>query len=72
MTQDAGRALIVLGVVLVVVGLVVAFADRIPYLGRLPGDIVVKKRGFTLYFPLMTALLVSLVFTLLLNLWSRR
>jgi hypothetical protein len=43
-----------------------------PFVGKLPGDIVMKKGNFTLYAPLMTGLILSLLLTLVLNLWSRR
>jgi Zn-dependent protease with chaperone function len=72
MPQELGRSLIVFGAILLVVGLALTFSDRIPWLGRLPGDIVVRKGNFTLYAPLVTGLVLSLVLTLLLNLWSRR
>jgi hypothetical protein len=72
MPQELGRYLIIFGVVLVGVGVLLLFADRIPFLGRLPGDIVIRRGGFTLYAPLVTGLLLSLVLTLVLNLWSRR
>jgi hypothetical protein len=69
-----GRALIGLGLVLVALGLVVVVADRFPGLriGRLPGDLSVERPGFRLYVPLATSLLVSLVLSLLLWLFSRR
>jgi hypothetical protein len=70
--QELGRTLIVIGAVLLVVGCALVFADRIPFLGRLPGDVVVRKKDFTFYFPIATGLLLSLVLTILLNLWSRR
>ena len=72
MPQELGRTLVLIGAVLLVVGLVLILAGRIPFLGRLPGDIVVKKENFTLYFPIATGLLLSLVLTLVLNLWQRR
>lgn len=72
MPQELGRVLVVVGAVVVVVGLVLMFADRIPFVGRLPGDILIKKKNFTLYFPLATGLLLSLLLTLVLSLWSRR
>ncbi len=62
----------VTGAVLLIVGLLVTFADRVPFLGKLPGDVVIKKKNFTLYLPIVTSLLVSLVLTLILGLWSRR
>lgn len=70
--QDVGRMLILLGVVAIVVGAVLLVAPRIPWLGRLPGDIVVERERVTLYFPIVTSIVVSLVLTLLLHLFFRR
>jgi Protein of unknown function (DUF2905) len=64
------KVLIVAGVVLVGVGLLVLAAQRFG-LGRLPGDIVIERDGFTLYIPLATSLIVSLVLTLVLWLLGR-
>jgi hypothetical protein len=65
------RGLIGFGVLLVVVGALLLVAQRLG-LGRLPGDLVVKRPGFTFYAPLATSIVVSLLLTLLLNLWLRR
>jgi hypothetical protein len=70
--SDIGRVLIILGIVLAAVGAVLLLADKIPFAGRLPGDIVIKKKTFTFYFPLATMLLVSLILTVVLNLIFRR
>ena len=67
-----GRLLILAGLVLAAVGVVLVFAGRVPFLGRLPGDIVIQRDSWTLYFPLVTMLLLSLVLTLVLNLLARR
>jgi hypothetical protein len=64
--------LIVLGGLLLVVGLLLSFGARVPWLGRLPGDIVYRKGNFTFYFPLATSLLVSLILTAVLALFHRR
>jgi DUF2905 family protein len=69
--HDVGRALIVAGIVLIVVGAAVSLAGRVPWLGRLPGDIVIRRGGFTLYLPLGTCVLVSLALTFLFSLWRR-
>lgn len=61
-----GRTLVLLGALLVAVGLLLIFAERIPYLGRLPGDLVYRRGSFTFYFPLATSILLSLLLTLLL------
>ena len=70
--RDAGRLLIVLGIIAVVVGGVLVLADRLPWIGRLPGDIVVRRGPVTFYFPVVTALIVSIVLTVLMNLFWRR
>ncbi len=65
------RALILLGVVLVAVGLLLALAGKVPWLGRLPGDVYYKRENFTLYFPLTTCLLISAVLSLIFYLFRR-
>jgi hypothetical protein len=70
--SDLGRALVVLGGAVVVLGVLLLFADRVPWLGRLPGDFTVRRGPVTFYFPLATGLLISVVLTVLLNLFWRR
>ena len=69
--DSLGKILLVFGGVLVLLGLLFVLAPRVPYLGRLPGDLVFRKGSFTLYFPLVTMILVSIGLTLILNLVSR-
>ncbi len=66
-----GKLLIVLGVVLVVVGLGITFADRIPYIGRLPGDIYIKREKFSFYFPIATSLIISIILTILFSIFRK-
>ena len=66
-----GRTLLIFGAVLLVIGGVLVLAEKLG-LGRLPGDIVVERKGFRLYAPIATSILVSLVLTLLANLFLRR
>ena len=70
--NELGRLLLIFGVILAAAGLLLMFADRIPFLGRLPGDILVKKKNFTFYFPLATMILLSIVLTVIVNLFIRR
>lgn len=70
--EGLARFLILLGVVAVVAGVVLLFLPRIPWLGRLPGDIVVQRERITFYFPIVTSIVVSIVLTVLLNLFFRR
>jgi hypothetical protein len=60
-----GKLLILLGIVIVLIGVALLFAHKIPYIGRLPGDIYVKKDNFTFYFPLGTCILISVVMSLI-------
>lgn len=62
---ELGRALIVAGAVLIAAGVLLSLSGRLPWLGRLPGDIYVERESFRLYFPLATSLLLSAVLTLL-------
>ncbi len=69
--QPLARVLMLTGAVLLVAGLLLALGGRLPWLGRLPGDIVVERPGFRFYFPLATSLLLSLLLTGLLWLLRR-
>lgn len=64
--QPLGRALLLLGVVFAGLGVVLLFGPRIPWLGRLPGDIAIQRDGFSFYFPLTSCLLASALISLLL------
>jgi hypothetical protein len=70
--SELGRALIVLGVVVAVLGVLLVLFDRVPWVGRLPGDIHVQRGNWTFYFPLGTSILLSLILTLVLWLIGRR
>ncbi len=74
-----GKALIALGTLIALVGALVLLAAKLPtlsgglgWLGRLPGDIFIKRDNFTFYFPLTTSLLISVIVSLLVYLLSRR
>ena len=69
---DLGRTLVVIGLVVVAIGLAIMLAGRVPWLGRLPGDIHVQRESWSFYFPLTTSILVSVVLSLLLYLFGRR
>lgn len=71
MAPELGRWLVVLGLVLAAIGVVLLFADRLPWLGRLPGDIRIERGNVRVYFPLATCLLISVIVTILLNLFRR-
>ena len=70
--SDLGRVLIVLGLALAVTGVALTLAGRVPWLGRLPGDVQIQRGSWTFYFPLATSVLVSVALTLILWMFGRR
>jgi hypothetical protein len=70
--ESLGRMLIYVGVVAVLIGGFFILAARVPWFGKLPGDIVYRSEGLTIYVPIATMILVSLILTLLLNIVWRR
>lgn len=64
--QAFGKLMILMGAVLLGVGALLLFFDKIPYLGKLPGDIHVKRDNFEFYFPITTSIVVSVVLSLIL------
>lgn len=69
--EGVGRALLFVGVAIAVLGLLFMLAPKIPFLGRLPGDIIFKRGDATFYFPLATSIVVSIVLTIVLNIAFR-
>lgn len=70
--DSLGKMLILFGVVLALLGGLLLVVGKIPFLGRLPGDIVIRRENWSVYFPLTTSILISILLTLLLSLFSRR
>ena len=69
--RNMGKLIIITGLIIVVIGLAVHFSDRIPWIGRLPGDIAIKRENFSFYFPLGTSILLSIIISLVLYLIRR-
>ena len=69
--DSLGKTLLLLGGALALLGLLLVFAPKVPYVGRLPGDLVFHRGNLTIHLPLATMLLASVGLTLLLNLASR-
>jgi len=63
---EIGKMLLVFGLIFCILGIFFLIFPKIPYLGKLPGDILIKKENFTFFFPLTSSLLVSLVISLIL------
>ena len=69
--ENIGKLLIIGGFALLVVGTILLFFNKIPFLGKLPGDILIKKENFTFYFPVVTSIVLSIVLSLIIYLIRR-
>jgi len=67
----SGKLLIILGMILLGVGVVITYSEKIPFLGRLPGDISFNKGNFKFYFPLATSVIVSILVSIIFALINR-
>jgi hypothetical protein len=65
--EGPGKILLIVGGIIVILGLILVFSHHIPFLGKLPGDIFVKRDGFSFYFPIVTLLIVSVLITIIVN-----
>ncbi|HZX61364.1 MAG TPA: DUF2905 domain-containing protein [Candidatus Methylomirabilis sp.] len=70
--EEFAKVLVLFGIVLALLGGLLLLVGRIPFLGRLPGDIVIERGNITFYFPLATSILISVLLTLLFSLFGRR
>ncbi|MFP4083870.1 MAG: DUF2905 domain-containing protein [Desulfonatronovibrio sp.] len=67
-----GKSIIIAGIVLVIIGAVILFKDKLPFgIGRLPGDIFIERKNFRFYFPLGTSIVISIILTLIFSLWKK-
>ncbi len=65
--EELAKLLIVFGVIVIIIGGLLLLLGRVPFIGRLPGDITFSSGGFTCFFPLATSILLSIILTILLN-----
>jgi membrane associated rhomboid family serine protease len=70
--EPLGRSLIVLGVVLAALGAVFVLGPRLPLIGHLPGDIVIQREGVTIFIPITSMILISIIASVVLGLLGRR
>lgn len=69
---EFGKSLMFIGIVIVIIGAVLLFSDKLPFnLGKLPGDISYKKENVSFYFPITTSILISIILSLLFYLFGR-
>jgi hypothetical protein len=70
--QHIGRFLVMTGVMIAVLGGLLLLSGKVPWLGKLPGDIFIQRKNFTFYFPLATSILLSIIITAILWLLGRK
>jgi len=69
---EIGRGIIFIGIVIVIIGIILSFSDKLPFaFGKLPGDIVYKKENTSFYFPITTSIIISIILSLLLYLFGK-
>ena len=68
---NLGKVLVIVGIVFVVLGFLLILGEKIPWIGRLPGDIIIKRERFSFYFPIVTCIIISLILTLLFTLFRK-
>ncbi len=71
MMPAIGKMLVILGIILIIVGIGFLFGDKIPFIGKLPGDILIKKERFNFYFPITTSIIISIILTILFSLFRK-
>lgn len=67
MIKDFAKVIIIFGIIFILIGIIFYFSDKLP-LFKLPGDIIIKRKNFTIYIPLVTMILISIILTIILNL----
>jgi hypothetical protein len=70
--QYIGKFLIIFGIVVIAIGGLLLLSGKIPWLGKLPGDIMIQRKNFTFYFPIATSIILSVILTFIFWLISRR
>ncbi|MGE5238383.1 MAG: DUF2905 domain-containing protein [Chloroflexota bacterium] len=70
--EHIGKMLLIIGLVICAAGLLLMFAGKMPWIGKLPGDILIQKKNFTFYLPIATSIILSLILTLIFFILGRR
>jgi hypothetical protein len=70
--QHIGKFFVILGIIIIAVGALLLLSGKLPWIGRLPGDILIQKKNITFYFPLATSILVSILLTFIFWFFGRR
>lgn len=65
--EGLGKILLIVGGIIILAGLLMIFGQYLPFFGKLPGDIMIKKDNFSFYFPIVTFLMISIILTVIIN-----
>ena len=66
-----GKILIVIGAIIILLGILISIAPKVPWIGKLPGDIYIKKKQFSFYFPIATCIVISIILTIIFSLFRK-
>jgi hypothetical protein len=66
-----GKLLILMGVFIIMIGFLLVLGEKIPWVGKLPGDIMIKRENFSFYFPITTCIIISIILTILFTLFRK-
>ena len=67
-----GKILVIVGLLLAILGLIFIFGNKIPFIGKLPGDIAVERRNYSVYFPVTTCIIISIVVSFILWFFNKK
>ena len=68
---DFGKVLVILGAVIAGIGVLLMLGDKIPWIGKLPGDIIIRREKFIFYFPIVTCIILSVLLTIIFSLFRK-
>lgn len=70
--QYIGKFLVISGIIIIILGAILILSGKIPFIGRLPGDIIIQKKNYTIYIPIATSIIISVLLTLILWIIGRK
>ncbi len=70
--QYIGKFLVISGIIIIILGTILILSGKIPFIGRLPGDIIIQKKNYTIYIPIATSIIISVLLTLILWIIGRK
>ena len=70
--KEFGTYIIIFGIFLVIIGGLLVFSNKIPLLGKLPGDILIKKKNFSFYFPITTCIILSIILSIIIRIFFKK